>query len=58
MIGNQIGSAIYLGLCLVLVASSLALRRLPRGKTLSLAAIWAAIVLGAWAAVMVLQKVL
>lgn len=58
MTGNQIGSAIYLGLCLVLVASSLALRRLPRGKTLSLAAIWVAIVLGAWVAVTVLQRVL
>jgi hypothetical protein len=56
MTGNQIGSAIYLGLCLVLVASSLALRRLPRGKTLSLAAIWGAIVLGAWALVMALQR--
>ncbi len=51
MSGDQISSSVYIGLCLVLVASSLALRRLPRGKMLSLGAIWAAIILAVWAIV-------
>ena len=53
---DQIGSAVYLGLCLVLVASSLALRRLPSGKMLSLAAVWLAILIGAWGLVTLFQK--
>ncbi|MEI9852876.1 MAG: hypothetical protein WDN24_20695 [Sphingomonas sp.] len=55
---DQIGSAVYLGLCLVLVASSLALRRLPSGKMLSLAAIWLAILVGAWALITVAQRMM
>ncbi len=58
MTSDQIGGAVYLGLCLVLVASSLALRRLPSGRMLSLAAIWLAILVGAWALVTVLQKMM
>ncbi len=58
MTGNQIGGSIAIILCLVLVASSLALRRLPRGKMLSLAAIWLAILVGAWALVMVAQRMM
>lgn len=55
MSGDQFGSAIYLGLCLVLVASSLALRRLPSGKMLSLGAIWFAIIAGVWGLVTLLK---
>ena len=53
---GQIASGIYLGLCLVLVASSLALRRLPHGKMASLSAIWLAIILALWALITVIQK--
>ncbi len=52
MTSDQIARSIYIGLCLVLVASSLALRRLPRGRMLSLGAVWLAIILGDWAHVM------
>lgn len=43
MNGDQLPYAIYLVLFLVLVASSLASRRLPIGKTLKMAAAWVAI---------------
>ena len=43
MNGDQTAYALYLILFLVLVASSLAARRLPMGKTLKMAATWVAI---------------
>ena len=43
MDGDRTASALYLVLFLVLVASSLASRRLPVGKTLKMAAAWVAI---------------
>jgi aspartyl protease family protein len=43
MNGDQAAYALYLVLFLVLVASSLASRRLPIGKTMKMAAVWAAI---------------
>ena len=43
MNSDQLPYAIYLALFLVLVASSLASRRLPIGKTLKMAAVWVAI---------------
>jgi hypothetical protein len=58
MTSDYIATSIYLGLCLVLVASSLALRRLPRGKMLSHGAIWLAIILAAWAIVTVAQRLM
>ena len=58
MTSDQIGGTVFLALCLALVASSLVMRRLPRGKLLSLAAIWLAILLGAWGLVMAAQKML
>lgn len=56
MTSGQIASGIYLSLWLVLVASSLALRRLPRGKIVSLSAIWLAIILALWALITIAQK--
>jgi hypothetical protein len=53
---GQIASGIYLSLWLVLVASSLALRRLPRGKIASLSSIWLAIILAFWALITIAQK--
>ncbi|HEY1124552.1 MAG TPA: hypothetical protein VGE65_02885 [Sphingobium sp.] len=56
MNSNHIASAIYLSLWIVLVASSLTLRRLPRGKVASLSAAWLAIILSLWALITVAQK--
>ncbi|MBO9671506.1 MAG: hypothetical protein J7485_13425 [Sphingobium sp.] len=56
MSSGQIASGIYLSLWLVLVASSLTLRRLPRGKIASLGAAWLAIILSLWALITVAQK--
>lgn len=56
MSSGQIASGIYLSLWLVLVASSLALRRLPRGRMASLGAAWLAIILSLWALITVSQK--
>jgi len=53
---DQIASGMYFSLCLVLVASSLALRRLPHGKIASLSAIWLAIILAVWGLITILQK--
>ncbi len=44
MHGDQIAGSIYYVLLLVLVGSSLMLRRLPRGKMISLGLAWAAII--------------
>lgn len=43
MTGDQTASAVYALLCIVLVASGLAARRLPWGQTLKMAAAWVAI---------------
>jgi predicted aspartyl protease len=56
MTSGQIAGSIYLGLWIVLIASSLALRRLPHGKIASLSAIWLAIILSLWALITVAQK--
>lgn len=53
---NHIVSALYLSLWIVLVASSLTLRRLPRGKIASLGLAWMAIILSLWALIIVAQK--
>ncbi|MBO9575297.1 MAG: hypothetical protein J7494_06155 [Sphingobium sp.] len=58
MTSDQIARSIYIGLWLVLVASSLTLRRLPHGKMASLAAIWLAIILSLWALIIAVQKFL
>jgi hypothetical protein len=42
--GDQIAGLIWYGLALVLVGSSLALRRLPRGRLFALGAVWAGII--------------
>lgn len=56
MTSNHIASAIYLSLWIVLVASSLTLRRLPRGKIASLSLAWMAIILSIWALITMAQK--
>ena len=58
MDGDQIARSIYIGLWLLLVISALAMRRLPRGKLASLAAIWLAIILSLWALITTVQKML
>jgi len=58
MNSDLIARSIYLSLWLVLVASSLALRRLPRGQLASLGAIWLAIILGLWALITIVQKMI
>lgn len=58
MNSELIARSIYLSLWLVLVASSLALRRLPHGKIASLGAIWLAIILSLWALITAVQKML
>ncbi len=55
MTDDQIAGSIYLGLCLVLVASSLVIRRLPSGKLASLAAVWVALILGLWGLVVLVR---
>ena len=56
MTSSHIASAIYLSLWIVLVASSLTLRRLPRGKMASLGLAWMAIILSLWALITVAQN--
>ena len=58
MTSDQIARSVYIGMCLVLVASSLALRRLPSGRLASLGAIWVAIIISLWALVSALQKMM
>jgi hypothetical protein len=53
---DTIVQSIYLILLIVLVGSSLILRRLPHGKMLSLGATWLAIILGLWGLVIIVQK--
>jgi hypothetical protein len=45
MLSDQIAGTIWYLLALVLVCSSLLLRRLPSGRLLAMAAIWAGIIL-------------
>ncbi|GEM_PF-1448577 len=58
MTSDQIAGSIYMGLWLMLVASSLALRRLPRGRLAGLAAGWLAIFLGLWVLILIVQRML
>jgi len=58
MTSDQIAGSIYMGLWLALVASSLALRRLPRSRMAGLAAGWLAIIAGLWALIVLARKLL
>jgi predicted aspartyl protease len=58
MTSDQIMRTIYIVLWLLLIASGLTLRRMPRGKMASLAAIWLAIILCLWALITSVQKML
>ena len=58
MTSDQIARTIYISLWLLLIVSGLMLRRMPRGKLASLAAIWLAIILSLWALITAVQKML
>jgi aspartyl protease family protein len=55
MMGDQIAGTIWYLLALVLVGSSLMIRRLPNGRRFALAAIWAGIIVALTALIAALR---